>query len=135
MIAFDAGSRSSCTVRRETTNTPLQALVLLNDPEFVEAARVMAERIQLEGSKDVNDEIILAFRLSTGRRPRPAELSILSNLYHSQYKKYKSRPGEARKLLTVGEFKSSKPLDLTTTAALTIVASTILNYDESYTKR
>ena len=101
----------------------------------MEAARVIAERIQREGSKDVNDEIILAFRLSTGRRPHPAELSILSNLYHSQFKKYKSRPGEARKLLAVGEFKSSKPLDLTRTAALTIVASTILNYDESYTKR
>lgn len=135
MIAFDATPRNTCTVRRETTNTPLQALVLLNDPEFVEAAHALAERIQLERPKNVDAQVTLAFRLSTGTRPDDSELKILTELYRSQYRKYKSRPQEARKLLTVGAFRSSSNLDPAKTAALTMVASTILNYDESFTKR
>jgi hypothetical protein len=135
MIALDAGPRDVCTVRRETTNTPLQALVLLNDPEFVEPARVMAERIQLEAGTDLDRQLILAFRLSTSRKPKSAELKILRDLYRSQYKKYETNPEKARELLTVGEFRSPNKTDKIKTAALTIVASTMLNHDESYTKR
>lgn len=135
MIAFDAGPRNACTVRRETTNTPLQALVLLNDPEFVEAARVMAERIQREGGKDLGEQVTLAFRLSTGRKPKPEELEVLADLYHSQYNKFKAQSGQAQKLLGVGEFQAANMPDKIKTAALTIVTSTILNFDESFTKR
>ncbi|MEX2235292.1 MAG: DUF1553 domain-containing protein [Cyclobacteriaceae bacterium] len=135
MIAFDAGPRDICTVRRETTNTPLQALVLLNDPEFVEPARVMAERIQQEAGSDLNSQLILAFRLSTGRKPKAEELQILQALYHSQYEKYKTNPVKAEELLNVGEFRSGNKTNKIKTAALTIVASTMLNHDESYTKR
>lgn len=135
MIAFDAHPRDVCTVRREITNTPLQALVLLNDPEFVEAARVMAERIQLEAGSDLNDQLILAFRLSTGRRPKANELEILRGLYHSQYQKYKQDARSAEALLSVGEYKSGIKVDKIKTAALTTVTNTILNHDESYTKR
>ena len=135
MIAFDAGPRDVCTVRRETTNTPLQALVLLNEPGLVEAARVMAERIQAEAGNNLNDQITLAFRLSTSRKPTARELDILTGTYHSQYQKYKQNPRQAEALLTVGEFRSGKKVDKAKTAALTIVANALLNHDEAYTKR
>ena len=135
MIAFDAGSREVCTVKRETTNTPLQALVLLNDPQFVEAARVMAERIQKEGGHNPKDQMILAFRLSTGRRPKPKEIDMFKDLYQSQYKMFKKNPSKADELLNVGEYRSGHPFDKLKTAALTMVTSTMLNHDESYMKR
>ncbi|CAN5452200.1 DUF1553 domain-containing protein [soil metagenome] len=135
MIAFDAGPRDVCTVRRETTNTPLQALVLLNDPQFVEAARVMAERIQMEGGKNIEDQLVLGFRLATGRKPKSSELDIIKNLYHSQVEVFKKEPGKAEELLNVGEFKSNNKLDKVNTAALAVVTNTLLNHDESYTKR
>ncbi len=135
MIAFDAGSREVCTVKRETTNTPLQALVLLNDPQFVEAARVMAERIQKEGGNNLKDQVILAFRLSTGRRPKSEEIEVFSDLYQSQFKMFENNPDKADELVNVGEYNSEYQFDKVKTAALTMVASTMLNHDESYMKR
>ncbi len=135
MTAFDAPSRDNCSVQRESTNTPLQALILLNDPQFVEAARVLAERIQREGGADVKERMIYAFRLSTGRRPSEREVELLEELLEKQMTHFEEAPKEALALLQVGDFERDKSLDLEETAAYAVVANTLLNHDEAYTKR
>lgn len=135
MIAFDATARDVCMVKREITNTPLQALVLLNDPQFVEAARVMAVRVQKEGGNELDKQLELAFRLSTGRKPKIKEIELLKELYQSQYAQFRKNPSKADEMLKVGEYKQETALDKMKTAALAMVASTMLNHDESYMKR
>lgn len=135
MIAFDAPSREVCTISRENTNTPLQALVLLNDKQFVEASRVMAERVQKEGGDTLDEQITHAFRLATSRKPKKEELQLLLQLYEQQKNKFEDYPAEVKKLLSVGESVADNSLDMTKTAALTIVTNTLLNHDEAYTKR
>ena len=103
MTAFDAPSRDVCIVKRETTNTPLQALVLMNDPQFVESARVLAERIQKESNGTLEDQIELGFRLVTGRRPKKEETVLLKAQFQSQLQRYRQRPGEISDLLSVGD--------------------------------
>jgi hypothetical protein len=109
--------------------------VLLNDPQFVEAARVLAERLQIEAGSNVKDQLIRAFRLCLGRRPEAKELEIVTDLYNSQYEKYKAAPAQAEAILNVGEFRSGNHFNKIKTAALAIVANTLLSHDESYTKR
>ena len=135
MIAFDAPNRDVCTVQRENTTTPLQALVLLNDPQFVEAAKVMAERMQKEGGSKLEEQISFAFRLSTGRKPKPEEVNILKKLYENKLSRFQQHPDEANALLEVGEYQLDTKLDKTRTAALALLSSTLLNHDEAYTKR
>ena len=135
MRAFDVPTRDICIVKRKNSNTPLQALVLMNDPQFVEAAKVLAERMQKEGGKNVRDQITFAFRSSTGRKPNEMELHLLINLYEVQIKKYEKLPNEAAKLLDVGEYQIDENLNKAKTAALTLVTNTILNHDDTYTKR
>lgn len=135
MTAFDAPNRDICTVKRENTNTPLQALVLLNDPQFVEPARVLAERIQKEEPEELASQINLAFRLSTGRNAKEKEIALLSELYSKQFERFKEKPEEARELLSFGDYPRSEELDVQKTAALAVVSSTILNHDEAYMKR
>jgi hypothetical protein len=135
MIAFDATSRDVCMVKREITNTPLQALVLLNDPQFVEAARVMAVRVQKEAGESLDKQLELAFRLTTGRKPRTQEIHLLSDLYQLQYTRFGKNPKQAEELLRVGEYRQEPGLDKTKTAALAMVANTLISHDESYMKR
>jgi len=135
MIAFDATNRSVCTVKRENTNTPLQALVLLNDPQFVEAARILAERVQKESGEELSEQIIYAFRLVTGRSPSKTELELLLEQYQTEVSRFDQDPESAEQLLNVGEYPVDKSLDKTHTAALAMVASTLLNHDEAYMKR
>ena len=135
MIAFDAPDRSVCIVKRENTNTPLQALVLLNDPQFVEAARLLAQRMQNEGGDALSQQTTYAFRLVTGRKPTPLELELLTTQYKLALDKYTSQPNMADELLKTGEYPLDYSLDKTQTAALTMMASTILNHDEAYMKR
>lgn len=135
MTIFDAPNREVCTLKREITSTPLQALVLLNDPQFVEAARIMAERIQEEGGETVQDQIQYAFRLSTGRRATTEEIGILKELYDKQLAHYSVNSKEAKKLISIGDFRVPSHLDEGKTAALTSIASTIINHNESYMKR
>jgi len=151
MIAFDAPNRDVCTVKREKTNTPLQALVLLNDPQFVEAANVMAVRIQKEISGEISDEISgessdevsnrieqqlsHAFRLATGRIPKTSEVKILQNMYSETLANFKNSPKKVNDLLSVGEYEIGKEYKTAETAALSIISSTLLNHDEVYTKR
>lgn len=135
MIAFDATARDVCMVKREITNTPLQALVLLNDPQFVEAARVMAVRVQQEAGDILEKQLELAFRLTTSRKPRSKEIDLLKELYQSQYTRFSKNSKQADELLQVGEYRQEPGLDKIKTAALAMVASTMINHDESYMKR
>ena len=135
MTAFDVPSREVCTVKRENTNTPLQALVLLNDIQFVEAAKMLAERMQIEGGETVEKQIAYAFKLAISRSPKKEESEILKDLYESQSQRFKTNPKEAKAFLAVGEKEIDQNLSLYKTAALAIVANTILNHDETYMKR
>jgi hypothetical protein len=130
---FDAGSRSYCVVRRQKTNTPLQALVTLNDPTFVEASRVMGEAMCLQ--KDSNTGIVLAFRKLTGRKPMDGELKLLADLRETSLIKFRQNPAKAKGWLNLGQHKSSLPVEPALLAANAVVANTIMNADASITKR
>ena len=131
---FDAGNREICITRRVNTNTPLQALNLLNDPQFVEASRYLSERMLKEKS-ELDDQITLGFRLSTGVTPDQQLLTTLKEHYQSAFNHFQKNPNLADSLLSVGDLPRDIHLDKTKAAALTIVANTIFNYDETYMKR
>ncbi|MBA3480717.1 MAG: DUF1553 domain-containing protein, partial [Pirellulales bacterium] len=132
LTALDAPSREVCTVRRERTNTPLQALVLLNDPTFVEAARQLAERMMHE-CDDPAACIQFAFELATARIPSDREAAILRAEYEKQLASFAQEPSAAAALLAVGESPRDATLDAVVHAAWTNVALVILNLDESVT--
>jgi hypothetical protein len=134
LLTFDAPSRETCTVRRARTNTPLQALVLLNDKQYVEAARHMAERVLREGGATLEDRLAYAFRLATARRPNADELSVLVKVYQAQLADYQADKEAAAKLLSYGDSKRNEALDPSEEAAWTMVANLILNLDEVVTK-
>ena len=134
LATFDAPDRETCTVRRARTNTPLQALVLLNDPTYVEAARKLAERTLTEGGGSPSDRIAFAFRLCTARRPTPEETAVLTDVLGADLARFRSDPAAARKLLSVGESTGNGKLDPVEHAAWTTVASVILNLDEVLNK-
>jgi mono/diheme cytochrome c family protein len=135
LATFDAPSREKCAARRALTNTPLQALVLLNDPTYVEAARGLAQRALLEGGKDEKGRIVYAFRLATARKPERKEIAVLRQLLHGRLTWYRKDLPSALKLLSVGESPRDKRLDASELAAWTTVASVILNLDETITKQ
>ena len=134
MLTFDATSREVCTVKREVTSTPLQALVLLNDPQFFEASRIFAERI-IKSKDTLEDQISHGFRLATARHPKEEELKILIDLYKSQYQYFRQNRDKAYQVLSVGEKARDMNLYSVKTAAMTMVANTLLNHNETYTKR
>lgn len=135
MTIFDAPTRDVCTVKREVTNTPLQALVLLNDPQFLEAARILAERIQHEGGETIEKQINYAFRLVCGRAPKKTEAALLMQQYHTESIKFHRDKVATRNILKIGEKRSDENLSAAETAALAMVCNTILNFDEAYMKR
>lgn len=135
MTAFDAPDRSVCTVKREKTNTPLQALVLMNDPQFVEASRVLAERMQKEGGDAFETQAKYAFRLLCSRMPTAKEMELLSRQYQKSLTKYQKEPSAADALLQIGAHPMDERLDKIKTAALAVVANTMMNFDETYMKR
>jgi hypothetical protein len=135
MIAFDATDRSVCIVERQATSTPLQSLILLNDPQYVEASRVLAERMQREGGATFREQIILGFRLVTSRRPNEAELDVFERQFYAELKRFEQDPDAAFALLAVGDYPRDEALPADRTAALAVVASTMLNHDEAYMKR
>ncbi len=134
LITFDAPDREKCAARRTVTNTPLQALVLLNDPTYIEAARVLAEKMIREGGADPARRIRYAFRLATARDPDAKELQVLRELERTESLEYRRDKDAARKLLGVGENKADAKIDTGELAAWTTVASTILNLDETITQ-
>jgi hypothetical protein len=133
LMAFDAPSRETCVTRRARTNTPLQALVLMNDEQYVEAARHLAERM-LAGGTTPAERLAHGFRLATARRPADTELRVLVRLYERQRDHYRQHLDDARKLLAVGESRPRAALDPAEYAAFTMAANLILNLDETITK-
>ncbi len=135
MQTFDAPEREFCVVRRSTTNTPLQALVLMNETGFVEASRKFAERILTEApSASPYDRIKFAYRLALSRPPKQAEIDVLMTVLNQQRGAFHKDPSSAMKLLSIGESKRNEKLDAVELAAWTTVASVILNLDEMMTK-
>ena len=134
MLVFDAPYRETCTVRRSRTTTPLQALNLLNDPTYVEAARLLAQRMMQEGGTALESRIRHGFRLATGREPRRAELGVLVNGWRRMQVSFRADHPAAKSLLTVGETSANSTLDPVELAAYSTVASTLLNLDETITK-
>ncbi|MGC4045039.1 MAG: DUF1553 domain-containing protein [Armatimonas sp.] len=135
MTVFDAPGREVCVARRGATSTPLQALVLLNDTQFVEAARVLGERMLKEGGDKDDSRLTLAFRLLTSRRPVELERRLLAELYRKQRAFYTTYPESAKDLLTVGERKPDASLSPIEVATATAVAQAILNLDATVWKR
>jgi hypothetical protein len=132
-LTFDAPSRETCTVRRARTNTPLQALALMNDKQYVEAARKLAERM-IAAAPAPADRAAFGFRLATGRLPSDREKTVLVKLYQDQLAEYQANKDAAAKFLSVGESKRDQKLDVSEHAAWTLVANVILNLDETVTK-
>ncbi len=131
---FDAPEREFCTIRRSRTNTPLQALLLLNGPQFVEAARRLGQLMMIEGGQSVDDRIAYGFRLVTARQPVDYELAVLREAYESDLKRYLADQGAALKLLQVGDSPFDTELDTAQLAAFASVARLILNSNEAITK-
>jgi hypothetical protein len=134
LSAFDAPSREECTVNRVNSNTPLQALVLLNDPIFVEAARVFAAHTLKEGGATSHAQIAWAFERATGRKPNAKEASVLAALYQKSLLSFQRDPAGARELTTVGDAPTAKELNISRLAAMTTVTRTILNLHETITR-
>jgi len=136
LSTFDAPDREVCTVKRSRTNTPLQALILWNDPTYVEASRKMAERVMTdaEAGNTVESRVTFAFRLTTARVPSERELSVLKKVFESQLDGYRNNPKAIERLLTLGESPRNEELDQARLAAWTMVCSTILNLDETVTR-
>lgn len=135
MTAFDAPSREVCVLKRLPTGTPQQAFVLLNDTQFVEAARVLAQKAMKEEGADTGKQIRFAFLRLTGREPDKRELKILSELWKEQRTIFASEPARARQLLAVGDSKADPSLDVVQLAAATEVTQAILNLDATVWKR
>lgn len=131
---FDAPEREFCQVRRPQTNTPLQALVLLNDPTYAEASRKLAERVMHDGGATPTERLNFVFRLATAREPEPAELRVLAKAFDKRLLYYQSHPNDAGKLLSIGESPRDVRLDAAELAAYATVASMVLNLDEVITR-
>jgi hypothetical protein len=135
MVTFDAAERNVCIVRRQSTSTPLQALVLLNDPQIVEAARFLGQRMLKEGGKTATEQAAWVFRTVTGRAATDKEVSILARLLAEQKDLFKAGPKAAAKLLAVGDGKNDAKLDSVELAASTMLALAVLNHDEAVMRR
>jgi hypothetical protein len=133
MATFDAPEREFCLVRRSRTNTPLQAFVLLHDPQFVEAARQLATQM-MAAAKQPADRIAHGFRIVTARQPNAREQKILQRLYAERLAFYKKNPKAAETLLAIGESKNPEDLPAAEHAAWTTVARAMMNLSETITK-
>ena len=129
-IGFDASERLTCIVTRQRTNTPQQALILLNDPQYVESARVLAEQV-MRAAPAVPDRIAFATRRVLSRRATSSEVTRLSHLYERERARYAADPASAVALLSTGERKRDATLDVAELAAWTVVTSTVMNLDEA----
>ncbi len=130
---FDSSDRQACRVKPGKTSTPLHALTTLNDPTWIEASRFLAEKIMLD-KKETSDRLEYAFRSVTSQIPSTAKLSVLKKAYDEQLAIFQKNPGEAKKLLSVGERKRNEKLPISEHAAMTQVCLGILNLDQSLTR-
>jgi hypothetical protein len=134
MMNFDNAGREVCTVNVARTNTPLQAMNLLNDPTFVETARVLAQRMIKEGGEKIGGRLNFGYRLVLARPPSSEIRNILKLGYQDYEAAFRADPGAAEELIAVGQSKPDPDLDPVQLAAHTMVASILLNLDEAVTK-
>lgn len=134
MMAFDAPSREECVAQRTSSNTPQQALVLLNDPTYIEAARAFAERIIREGGTRTSDRLAFAYREALSRVPHAEETELLRGLYQRHLMDYTKNPEEARKALQNGQHPIPEDIDSVELASWTSIARVILNLHETITR-
>jgi len=133
LITFDAPSREKFCVRRERTDTPLQALVTMNDPQYVEAARHFGAKM-IESGAEPNQRLDFGFRCVTARYPNATEKAILKATLEKHLAKYKQNPEAAKKLISVGESPLNQKLDAPELAAYSMLANLLLNLDETLNK-
>ncbi len=134
MDIFNAPTREVCTVRRERTNTPMQALVVLNDPQFVEAARYLAQRALTVAGDTVENRLDFLGRRLVARPWRLEELAVLEPSVTRLVEHYQAHPDEAKQLLAVGETPLDATLDPATLAGWTMVINEVMNLDEVVNK-
>ena len=134
MNILDAPSREACTIRRERTNTPMQALMLMNDPQFFEAARALAEHTIKDGGETPEARIAYIFEMATARLPKPKEEALLLKTFQAHYQELEADPEAAKALIAVGESTPDETLDAVEVAAWTMIANLILNLDEVLNK-
>jgi len=134
MSIADAPSRESCSVRRERTNTPLLALMLMNDPQYVEAARYLAQLTLDQKPQDVQTAMQFMFRTTLSREPSPQELEILKSAFEEYLTEFKANVDKAKKLIAIGEKPAPDTYDASKLAAWTMIANTLMNMDEFITK-
>jgi Protein of unknown function (DUF1553)/Protein of unknown function (DUF1549)/Planctomycete cytochrome C len=134
MTTFDAPSREACQVRRERTNTPLQALLMLNEPQFIEAARGLAERTLRDGGATADDRLAFMFRLVTSRPPDAQDLSELRSALNDLTTHYMKQPDAAKQLIAMGATKADPRFNPGELAGWTMIGNVILNLDEVITK-
>ena len=135
MLNFDSATRETCTVRTERTNTPLQALNLMNDVTFVEASRKFGERMYLEGGRTTEDRLAHGFEMATGRIPSARESEILERAFANQLQSFEIDPTAAEELLAQGDSPADKRMRRGELAAYAMTAGMILNLDETVTKQ
>jgi hypothetical protein len=131
---FDNPSRQVCTIKQMRTNTPLHALVTLNDVTFVEAARVLAQRVLLSGAKEPEQRIEMAFRLVLARQPKPAEAKILLKSLERLRESYAKDPEAAKRFLATGESPRNTTVDWVEHSAYSGLCLAIFNLDEALSK-
>lgn len=134
MLIFDADPRGICNVKRESTNTPLQALVLLNDPQFLTASRALAQRMIKKGGTNELQRIEYAFRWATSRKPGAEEMEILQDLFLIEKKEFEEHPERAIAFIKDSEIKNTDKFNIEELAAYTVTASAIINLSESLQK-
>jgi hypothetical protein len=135
MMTFDASNREVCVVKRQVTTTPLQVLVLWNDPQFVEAAYALAEKAMQAQPEAIEQQLQLVFRTLTGRHCTTKELDVLRQMWQEQHDEFASGRSDAAKLLATGDHRVDAAFDANHLAALSIVAQGLMNYDEVVMKR
>jgi hypothetical protein len=133
MGIFDASNRDQCEIGRLKTNTPLQALIMMNDPTVLEAARVLATNLDAEKTK-FQDKLIKAFRLIVCRKPTVNEINLLSTYYNDQLITFKKEQGRAEKLITVGEYPKPEKMNKINVAAMMQVITALYNLEETITR-
>jgi hypothetical protein len=134
MKAFDAPPREECAAQRPRSNTPLAALVLLNDPSYVEAARVFAQRVIQQGPHDPPARLSWMMQQALGRDLKPPEREILEGLLQAHLQHYRDQPAAAQQLVGIGISETPSELDTAELAAWTSVARTIFNMHEFITR-
>lgn len=135
MLIFDAPDRNFCTVKRTVSNSPLQALAMLNDPTFIEASKFVAARMMQLGGATPADQLVYGFRLVTGRKPGEQEHALLQKMYSEELENFKKYPAKAQKLLAVGHAKTILRSGAPETAACVNVVMALLNTDEFITRK